>query len=147
MDRDLRRYLHALDLARSHDSGGRFNMACTVYRGKKLIHVGFNEYPISRGGETIHSSYTGLGVHAELSALTGVLRTTFVSKLRLYIAGVNGNGTPITSKPCPRCNNMFRDSRSVDTICYFDGIDVVVKESCTLDLLKVPIYNERKLAC
>lgn len=147
MSRELRRYEHVLRLANSHNSGGKFSMACSVYRGKKLLYVGFNKYPSSRAGESINRSYTGIGVHAELQAVQWITSNDVDRKrLSLYVAGTTPNGTPITSKPCPRCNNLLLENQ-FRSITYFNGSILVTEHINTLVPLVVPIFNERILAC
>lgn len=121
-------------------------MACSVYKGKKLLYVGYNEYPISRAGETLSTSYTGIGVHAELSVHNWIDKSGIDRKrLSLYVAGVTPYGTPIKSKPCPRCNNLLL-SHGYKSITYFNGTVLVTEHISTMVPLVVPVYNERRSA-
>ena len=137
---DILRYYRALKLVSEHDSGGKYAMIASVYTGKKHIGDAFNAYPSRRAGETYSQLYRGMGTHAELAALN---RFDCINSV-IYLAGVNNNSFIITSKPCPRCNNLLRNS-SVKAVVYNDKelglIKVFTKD---LGILDIPKYNDPK---
>lgn len=112
-------------------------MVAAVYKGKRIIGTGYNAYPSRRAGETYDPAYAGIGVHAELEALS----LYDVRGSTLYLAGVKQTGYEITSKPCARCNNLLINS-TVKSIVYLDAEQGIVKVSVRdLILMDIPPYN------
>ena len=114
--RDIQWLQNAFELSKSHDSGGKYNICALVVKGSSVLTVGWNAYPHIRAGETYSDEYEGLGCHAELHALSN---NVDVEKATLYIAGSTSFRTSITSKPCPRCNNLLINSR-IAKVCFYN---------------------------
>ena len=110
---DIRWFKNSEKLASTHSSGGKYAMTAVAVKGNRIFSSGYNYYPNRRGGETKDELYHGLGAHAELMCLT----SGDVNRCILYIAGVSPSGSLVSSRPCPRCWQLIRNSR-VKKIVY-----------------------------
>lgn len=115
--RDEIRYLKTLQRAANHTSFGKYKMVAGVWRGRHHIGWGENLYRNRRGGETLHASFAGKGIHAELAALSSL----DCRRATLYIAGISKTGFEITSLPCPRCASLIANSSLSYVVFSFRG--------------------------
>jgi deoxycytidylate deaminase len=119
--RHIQWYKNAQNIARNHDSEGRYSIAAVIAKGNRIFSVGYNYYPGRRAGRTFHPLYKGLGTHAEIVALSsGDCRHAI-----LYIAGYSRFGKEICTKPCGRCVQMILNS-TLKAVVYMDNCGELV---------------------
>lgn len=100
------------ELLKSHDSGGSYRVAALLAKGRKIIDVTFNQYPIYRGGK---NDWKGLGTHAEYSILS---KNHECRNMTMYIIVISRDDTLSNSMPCERCWNAIIETSNVRKIVY-----------------------------
>lgn len=134
---DTNRYNQLLTKVAKHKSFGKFSMGASLYYRNKFVGEAYNAYPKRRAGETYNELYKGIGVHAELAAVYKY----DVNGCTLYLAGVNSNLTEITSKPCPRCNNLLLNSSIKHIVYNVKDVGLIKVSRDDLTLLEIPEYK------
>ena len=112
---------NAEKICAAHDSGGKRHMVAIAVVGNRIQSIGKNEYIKYRGGACYDSTYEGRGVHAELACLfNGNCRSSTI-----YIVGRSKHSL-VTTKPCPLCATLLKNSSVKRLIYYVEGLPVVV---------------------
>jgi deoxycytidylate deaminase len=135
---DIEKYYYkTLGIAEGHNSFGKYRIIANVYKGKYYLGSGKNLYPKRRGGEVVHSMYCGMGVHAELDALSSFeTRRGF-----MVIAGLSRTGFEVMSEPCPRCTHLLRNS-NLKWVCYMSETGVIkVLSPAELKVKEIPEFR------
>lgn len=123
--RELRTLGQLQSLAHDHCSGGGFEMAAMLVKGKRR-HYGFNR--LNRKATTIDSNYPEpCGEHAELALYRR--HKDSLKNSTVYVAGSHcKNDNPLdTTRPCEYCTAIL-DASEVRFVIYFqDGVATKVK--------------------
>lgn len=104
---------HAQKLAKTSEFWP-YKMACVLIRGGSVISRGVNK---TSPGCVKDARYTlNRSTHAELAAVTSV---DSVEGCIAYVAGISKGDKVICSKPCPLCQDMFREA-GIKRVYYHD---------------------------
>lgn len=92
------------------------SIGCAIYRGNKLVSIGFNK---KKSHPKLANSDRFYSLHAEMSALLNAKQD--VSGCTMYVyREFRGNGKPALAKPCTNCMPSIIEAK-ISRVVYTDN--------------------------
>ena len=120
-------FYNCLEIAKSHNSNGKYSVVALIIKNGKIISIGKNNY--KKSAECKDKNYKYKGIHAELDAIVKLIKyNKEIKNLTIFIAGVNYKGRKMnTTKPCNLCYELIKRTSVIRKIIFIEN-GIIKKE-------------------